>query len=361
MTTQTSQYEAPAVNPEAVEAFAGTVGHNLAQAYNGVLVYLGDRLGLWRALGAGEALTSAEVAARCGLAERYVREWLSAQSAAGYLTLDVAQGRFSLPAAHALVLADEDSPAFGAAGFEIVTAVYASADKLAHAFATGVGVGWHEHDPRLFGGVDRFFRTLYRASLVQEWLPSVPGLLDRLSAGCRVLDVGCGLGSATLLLAEEFPASTFVGVDYHEESVRRARHSAAAAGLEGRVHFEVADAGSYDGEYDVVFFFDAVHDMGDPVGALRHTRSRLAPDGMAVAIEPFAADSLEETVQSPVSLIYYAASTCLCVPNSMAQGGPALGAQAGPQRLTGAFAEAGFSTARVAASTPYNLVIEARP
>ncbi len=213
---------------------------------------------------------------------------------------------------------------------------------------------------RLFTGVDRFYRTCYRSSLLTEWLPAVDGLVERLQAGIRVIDVGCGLGSATILLAEAFPASTFVGVDFHEESVRRASAAAEAAGVADRVHFEVGDATSYDGSYDLVCFFDAVHDMGDPVGALAHARSVLAPGGQVFAVEPFAEDRLEDNLNNPVAAVFYAASSCLCVPCSVSQGGAALGAQAGPARLTGAFKDAGFGTARVATSTPYNLVIEAR-
>jgi SAM-dependent methyltransferase len=357
----TIQTDAPAIDLAAVEAFFGKVAADQAAGYNAVLVYLGDRLGLWRALASVESATSAELATRSGLAERYVREWLAAQAAAGYVRYDAATASFRLPAEHAMVLADDDSPAAGAAGFEVIAAVWASVDQLAHAYTTGAGVGWHEHDSRLFGGVDRFFRTLYRNSLLSEWLPAVDGLVERLEAGARVVDVGCGLGSAVLLMAEAFPASTFVGVDYHEESVRRATDAAREAGLSNRVRFEVGDATSYAGTYDVAFFFDAVHDLGDPVGALAHTRRALAPNGRVVAIEPFAHDRLEENLtENPVALTFYVASSCLCVPHSLSQGGAALGAQAGPQRLTQAFVDAGFPVAAIAARTPYNLVIEAR-
>jgi hypothetical protein len=225
----TTQLEAPAVDQSALEEFYGKVAADQGAAYNAVLVYLGDRLGLWRALSSVDAVTSTELSARSGLAERYVREWLSAQAAFGYLTYDAATDAFSLPAEHAMVLADDDSPVAGVAGFEVISAVWASVDQLAHAWTTGEGVGWHEHDTRLFSGVERFFRTAYRNSLVAEWLPAVDGLVERLQSGIRVVDVGCGLGSATILLAEAFPASTFVGVDYHEESVRRASAAAEAA------------------------------------------------------------------------------------------------------------------------------------
>ena len=358
--TMTSQLEAASIDLAAVEEFAGKVAADQTAAYNAVLIYLGDRLGIWKALASLDAATSAELAQHMGLGERHLREWLSAQAAAGYVWYDATTERFSLPAEHATVLADDDSPAFGVAVFEIIAAVWASVDQLAHAYATGEGVGWQDHDLRLFTGVDRFYRTYYRSSLLTEWLPAVDGLVDRLQAGIRVIDVGCGLGSATILLAQAFPASTFVGVDFHQESVRRASAAAEAAGVADRVHFEVGDATSYGGSYDLVCFFDAVHDMGDPVGALAQARSVLSPGGQVFAVEPFAEDRLEDNLNNPVAAVFYAASSCLCVPCSVSQGGAALGAQAGPARLTGAFRDAGFTTARVAASTPYNLVIEAR-
>lgn len=343
-----------------LEGFATRVALDRAAAYNGVLVYLGDRLGIWRALAAGDRFTVAELAERCGVAERYLQEWLSTQAAGGYIEYDAPTRSFSLPAEHGLVLADENTLASGIAGFEVIAAVWAAADQLAHAYVTGDGVGWHEHDSRLYSGVDRFFATQYRNSLVQEWIPAIDGLTEELEAGIRVLDVGCGLGSADILMAQRFPGSTFDGVDYHEESVRRAIAAAAEAGVSGRVTFRQADATSYDSSYDLICFFDAVHDMGDPVGALAHAREHLAPGGRVLAVEPYAEDTLEAGIGSPVALTYFAASSALCVPNSIDQGGEALGAQAGPKRLLQAFVDAGFSHAVVAAETPYNLLIEAR-
>lgn len=344
----------------AVEEFYGKVAVDQAAAYNAVLAYLGDRLGLWRTLASVESATSAELAERSGLAERYLREWLSAQAAAGYVTYDAATGSFAMSPEAAMVLADETGPAFAGATYEVIAAVWASTDRLAHAWTTGEGVAWDEHDARLYRGVDRFYSVAYRTSLVAEWLPAVDGLVERLESGIRVADVGCGLGTATILMAEAFPRSTFVGIDSHEESVRRARVAAQGAGVADRVTFEVGDASSYAGAFDLVCFFDAVHDMGDPVGVLAHARSLLAPGGVAFAVEPYAEDTLEDNLLNPVALPFYAASSCLCVPHSIADGGAALGAQAGPGKLTAAFVDAGFTTARIAATTVGNLVIEGR-
>ena len=357
--TTTVESTATAVDLAASRSSPRVAGDR-AIAYNAILVYLGDRLGLWQQLAsvgsvdqpsAGGAFRAVR-AAPAGVARdpggrrlRLVRRRL---------------GSFSLSTEHAMVLADEDSPAAGIAGFEVIAAIGPSVDRLANAYATGDGLGWHEHDSRLFTGVERFYWTLYRSSLITEWLPAVDGLVSRLESGIRVADIGCGLGSATILMAQAFPASTFVGIDYHEESVRRATAAAESAGVSDRVQFLVGDASEYAGEFDLVCYFDAVHDMGDPVGALGHARRALAPGGQVFAVEPYAEDTLEANLANPVALTFYAASSALCVPHSVSDGGAALGAQAGPARLVAAFADAGFGNARVAAATPYNLVIEAR-
>jgi ubiquinone/menaquinone biosynthesis C-methylase UbiE len=244
-------------------------------------------------------------------------------------------------------------------GFELIAAVWAASDKLANVYTTGDGLGWHEHDPRLFTAVARFYGTMYRNSLLSEWFSAVEGLVEQLESGIRVLDVGCGLGVPTIMLAEAFPRSTFVGVDYHEASIRQAASAAAEAGVSDRVEFRAGDAVSYEGTYDLVLFFDAVHDFGDPVGALAHARSVLAPGGRVVAIEPYAEDTLEANLANPIAAVFYVGSSALCVPHSISEGGAALGAQAGPARLTRAFRDAGFTSARVATSTMTNLVIEA--
>jgi SAM-dependent methyltransferase len=355
-----AQLDSPVLDFAKVQEFAGKVGGDQAAAYNAVLVYLGDRLGLWQALAALESATATELAERSGISGRYVQEWLAAQAANGYLAYDPATGAFRCSPEAAAVLAQDESPAAMMAGFEVIASVWADVDKLAHAWTTGEGLAWHQHDPRLFSGVARFYATMYRNSLLTQWLPAVDGLIGRLTSGIRVLDVGCGLGVPTILLAEAFPNSTFVGVDYHEESIRLARAAAVEAGVVDRVRFEVADATSYRGSYDLVFFFDAVHDFGDPVGALTHARSVLNSGGRVVAVEPFAEDTLEANLANPMSALFFVGSSALCVPHSISDGGAALGAQAGPARLTGAFRDAGFTSPQVAVATATNLVIEAR-
>ena len=345
---------------ELVQQFAEKVAGDHAVAANAVLGYLGDRLGLWRALASLPSATSQELADRTGLSERYLREWLSAQAAAGYLAYDSVTRSFSLPPERAAVLADDDSPAAMAGGFEFAAAVWASADRLANAFATGEGIAWSEHDPRLTPAVERFFRPLYANSLIGEWIPAVPGLAERLRQGARVLDVGCGAGTATTMLAQAFPASTFVGIDLDRGSLRRASEAAVRRDVQDRVTFDHAGLQQHRGTgYDVVCFFDALHDMGDPVGELRRAFHVLAADGVVLAVEPAAADHLEDNLH-PLGLSWYAASSMVCLPGSLSQpGGAGLGAQAGPARTLQVFAQAGF-TARVATTTAYNMVIEGR-
>lgn len=355
----TAQIEAPVLDFGKLEEFAGKVAADQAAAYNAILVYLGDRLGLWRGLASVGSATPADLAERTGSTPRYVEEWLAAQAANGYVTYDASTGAFTLAPEAAAVLAEEESPAAMMAGYELIAAVWTAVDKLAHAYTTGRGLAWHEHDPRLFSGVARFYGTMYRNSLLSEWLPAVEGLVARLESGIRVLDVGCGLGVPTIMLAEAFPRSTFVGVDYHEESIRLARAAAADAGVGDRVRFDTGHATSYDGPFDLVLFFDAVHDFGDPVGALAHARGSLAPGGRVVAVEPYAEDTLEANLANPIAPVFYVGSSALCVPHSVSEGGAALGAQAGPAKLTGAFRAAGFGSARVVASTMTNLIIEA--
>jgi SAM-dependent methyltransferase len=355
-----TQLEAPFLDSGTLEEFTGKVAADQAAAYNAILVHLGDRLGLWRALAATRATTSAELAERTGITQRYLQEWLSAQAANGYLSYHAATESFALSPEAVAVLAEEESPHALMPGFELIAAVWGIVDKLANVYTTGEGLGWHEQDPRLFGAVARFYGTMYRNSLLTEWLPAVNGLIERLESGIRVLDVGCGLGVPTIMLAEAFPNSTFVGVDYHHESIRQAAAAAAAAGVGDRVQFGVAGGTSYTGTYDLVLFFDAVHDFGDPVAALAHARGALAPGGQVVAVEPYAEDTLEANLANPIAAVFYVGSSALCVPHSMSEGGTALGAQAGPAKLTGTFRDAGFATADVAIATATNLVIDAR-
>jgi SAM-dependent methyltransferase len=355
-----SDTDGAAIDLARVEAFAYQVATDQARASAGVLAWVGDRLGLWAALAEGPA-TSVELAARTGCAERHLREWLATQVAVGYAEYDPATGRFRLPAEHAAVLADRTSPADQSGGFESVVSFFAAADRLAEAYRTGGGIPWGEHDPRLYSGCDRFFRPLYEASLVGEWLPAVEGAVERLTRGARVLDVGCGHGTAELIMARAFPASTFRGIDVHAGSVAAAREAAADAGVADRVEFAVADAGAPLGEgYDLVCFFDSFHHVGDPVAAARRAREALAADGALVLVEPRAADRLEANLDL-VGLTWYGASAIVCVPDAMSQGATdALGGPAGPARLADVLTRAGFTRVRVAAEGPFNIVVEAR-
>jgi SAM-dependent methyltransferase len=344
-----------------IEQFVHKALGDVGSALTASLVVIGDKLGLYRALDDGGPATPAELAARTGTTERYVREWLSAQAAAGYLTYDPRSGRYTLPAAHAASLTDDTSPACVLGAFQAMTAAMRAEPRIADGFRTGKGVGWHEHDPDLFVGVERFFRPGYNAHLVNEWIPALDGVREKLERGARVADVGCGLGASTVIMAKAFPRSTFVGFDYHEASIERARERARGAGVADRTRFEVASAKSYPGTYDVVACFDCLHDMGDPVGAARHVRKSLAPDGTWLLVEPFANDHLEANL-NPVGRLFYSVSTLVCTPASLSQEvGLALGAQAGEARLRSVLEEAGFTRIRLATATPFNLVIEARP
>ncbi|GAA0522718.1 SAM-dependent methyltransferase [Paractinoplanes deccanensis] len=324
----------------------------------GSMAVIGDKLGLYRAMADGKPVTPAELAERTGTAERYVREWLSAQAAAGYVELD-GDDRFSLPAEKAVALTDENSPACVIGGFELLLAAVRSTDRLIDAFRTGEGVGWHEHHHDLYEGCERFFRPGYHAHLVAEWIPAMDGVEAALRDGCRVADVGCGLGASTILMAAEYPGSTFVGIDYHGGSIETARQRAAEAGVANRTRFETGAAKELTGVYDLICLFDCLHDMGDPAGVLTHLRSRLADGGSLLIVEPHAGDTLRDNL-NPVSAVYYGASTLLCTPNSLSQEvGAALGAQAGEKRLREVATGAGFTGFRRVAETPFNLVFQA--
>jgi 2-polyprenyl-3-methyl-5-hydroxy-6-metoxy-1,4-benzoquinol methylase len=325
-------------------------------------VILGDKLGLYKGLAAGGPQTPAELAKRTGTTERYVREWLSSQAAGGYVTLDAATGKFHLSEEQAFTLADEKSPAFLPGAFQLALAATKAVPRLVEAFRSGEGMGWHEHDVELFHGTERFFRPGYAANLVSQWIPALTDVEERLKAGAKVADVGCGHGSSTVLMAQSFPKSTFVGYDYHEGSIQTARERAREAGVADRTKFEVAKAKDYPGSgYDFVTFFDCLHDMGDPVGAAKHVRSSLSAEGTWMIVEPFANDRLEQNL-NPIGRAFYSASTLLCTPASLSQEvGLALGAQAGEARMKNVVMSGGFTRFRRATETPFNLIYEARP
>jgi SAM-dependent methyltransferase len=350
------------VDQEKLGALAGKVVGDMGAAMSGVLVVIGDRLGLFKALADEGPATSGDLAARTGCVERYVREWLSAQAAGGYVEYDKTSGKFSLSAEQALVFATEGHPAFMAGGFDVILAAYRDEPKITDAFKTGKGVGWHEHDACLFRGTERFFRPGYNANLVSSWIPALDGMEARLKAGARVADVGCGHGASTIVMAKAFPNSRFFGFDYHGASIERARQAAVEAGVGETATFGVAAAKDFGGgPYDMVCIFDALHDMGDPVGASRHIKSKLAHDGAWLLVEPFANDELADNL-NPIGRLFYAASTMICTPASLSQEvGLGLGAQAGETRLRKVVEEAGFSRFRRAAETPVNLIFDVRP
>jgi SAM-dependent methyltransferase len=322
---------------------------------------LGHKLGLYKAMAGAGPLSAHEVASRAGCAERYVREWLNSQAAGGYVDYHPASETYELPAEHALVLADEDSPAFFPPAWEVVASLWFDENKAIDAFQTGKGIPWGDHDGRLFCGVAAFFRPGYTANLTTNWIPALDGAADKLAAGARVADIGCGHGHSTIIMAEAYPNSRFWGFDTHAESVAAARENASRAGVDDRVTFEVADAKSYPNQgYDLICMFDCLHDLGDPVGAARHAAHALEDDGTVMLVEPFAHDRVEDNF-NPIGRLYYAASTTLCCAHSLSEEvGLALGAQAGEGRLADVFAKAGFGSFHRATETPFNLVLEAR-
>ena len=338
----------------------GRMVGDLAAAATVALVRLGDSLGLYKALAKGP-LTPPGLAAATGIAERYAREWLSAQAAADYVTYDKANGTFSLPPEQAMVFADEDSPAFMMGGFDTIAALMENQSKVQAAFKTGGGVQWGDQAGCMFCAVARFFRPGYRTNLVDQWLPALDGATAKLAAGGTVADVGCGHGLSTVMMAQAFPKSQFIGFDFHEGSIAEARQHAKEHGVTN-VRFEVAKAKEFPGSgYDLVTFFDCLHDMGDPAGAAAHVRQALKPEGSWMIVEPQAHDRLEDNL-NPVGRLYYSASTMICVPTSLAQEvGTALGAQAGEAKLRDVISKGGFTRIRRATETPFNMILEARP
>ncbi len=329
---------------------------------NTALVVLGDKLGLYRALAGAGGLTPSELAERTGTSERYVREWLNNQAAGGYVAYDPAGGRYTLPPEQTVALTDTDSPAYLPGFFQIALGSVIDSPRIVEAAARGNGVGWHEHTHDVHEGCERFFRPGYNAHLLSEWLPALDGVIAKLEQGASVADVGCGHGASTVLMATAFPKSSFVGSDYHQGSIDIAQGRAQDAKVDDRVRFHAESAQDYSGgEYDLVTMFDCLHDMGDPVGAARHVRQTLAPDGTWMIVEPKAGDRVEDNF-NPVGRAYYGFSTLLCTPASLSQDvGLALGAQAGEARIREVVMAGGFTRFERVAETPFNLVYEARP
>ena len=354
--------QAPAIDMAKLEQFVFRAVDEVGVTLNTALVVMGDRLGLYRALAGAGPVTPADLADRTSTAERYVREWLNAQAAGGYVSYDPATGRYTLPPEQALALTDPDSPAYLPGFFQIALGSVLDSPKIMDAARAGAGVGWHEHVPDVYDGCERFFRPGYHANLLPAWLPALDGVVAKLQQGAHVADVGCGHGASTILMAAAYPNSTFTGFDYHEPSIATARRRAEDAGVAGRASFQVASAAAYPGRgYDLVTMFDCLHDMGDPVGAARHVRQTIAPDGTWMIVEPAAGDRVEDNL-NPVGRAYYGFSTLLCTPSSLSQEvGLALGAQAGEAKIRGVVTTAGFTRFRRAAQTPFNLVFEARP
>jgi 2-polyprenyl-3-methyl-5-hydroxy-6-metoxy-1,4-benzoquinol methylase len=350
------------INQEKLHELLGKAVVDFGATFHAALVGVGDKLGLYKALAAAGPQTPTELAKRTGTAERYIREWLCNQAAGGYVTYDKNSGKFHLSEEQAFILADESSPAFLPGMFQVALAAVKAEEPITERFKTGKGLGWHEHDPELFVGTERFFRPGYAANLIASWIPSLEGVKEKLASGATVADVGCGLGASTILMAKTYTNSKFVGFDYHEKSIETAKKRAHDAGVGDGIEFKVAKAKDYPGKnYDFVTFFDCLHDMGDPVGAAAHVRSTLKSDGTWMIVEPFAGDKIEDNLH-PIGRAYYGASTLLCTPASLSQEvGLALGAQAGEKRLNEVVAAGGFTHFRRATETPFNLIFEARP
>ncbi len=344
-----------------LNALVGRIVGEFGAIASAPLVVLGDRLGLFRKMAGAGPMSSDALADATGVRLRYAQEWLNAMAASGYVDYDAVRDTYGLSDEAAMVFVDEESPAFMGGGFEVLGSFFHDLDKVQRAFTTGSGLGWHEHHPMLFSGTERFFRAGYNAHLVPEWIPALEGADAKLRSGARVADVGCGHGASTIVMAKAYPQSQFTGFDYHPKSIEVARSKAAEAGVADRVKFETAGAKEYPGrDYDLVAFFDCLHDMGDPVGAGRHVRETLAPGGAWLIVEPFAGDTVAENL-NPVGRVYYSASTMVCTPCSLSQEvGLGLGAQAGERRLRQVTEAAGFHHFRRATQTPFNLIFEAR-
>lgn len=350
-----------AIDMNKLNAFIGQFVNDLGATVHTGMVVIGEKLGLYKAL-VSEELSSAELAVKTKTDERYLREWLSSQAAGGYITYDEKNDKFSLSEEQAFSLAMEDSPAYLPGAFELALGSLAAVPRIAESFRTGAGMGWHEHVDCVFHGCEKFFRPGYAANLVSSWIPALHDVKEKLEAGARVADVGCGMGASTILMAKAFPKSHFFGFDYHDKSIGAARESAVRNGVSDRVTFAVSNAKQFPGTgYDFVAVFDCLHDMGDPVGAAAHVRRSLARDGTWMIVEPFANDQLKDNL-NPVGRVYYSLSTLLCTPCSRSQEvGLCLGAQAGETRIQKVVTSAGFNRFRRATETPFNIVYEARP
>jgi SAM-dependent methyltransferase len=351
----------PSLDMDKLNAFIARFVGDLGAAVHSGMVVIGERLGLYKALAAGP-MSSAELASKTHTDERYVREWLASQAAGGYVTYDEKTNEFSLSEEQAFTLANEDSPAYIPGAFQLALGSLAAVPRIADSFRNGAGMGWHEHDDGVFHGCEKFFRPGYAANIVSSWIPALQGVREKLEAGARVADVGCGKGASTLLMAKAFPKSQFFGFDYHDKSIEAARDSAKREGVADHITFGVAKAKDYPGkDYDLVAVFDCLHDMGDPVGAAKHVRQSLRKDGTWMIVEPFANDDLKDNL-NPVGRVYYSFSTLLCTPCSRSQEvGLCLGAQAGEARIKEVVTSAGFTRFRRATETPFNIVYEARP
>jgi len=354
--------QARPINMDKLHTLLGQAVQDMGAALHATLIVIGDKLGLYRAMADGVEVTPAELAAKTGTAERYVREWLNANAAGNYVEYHKESGRFSMTAEQAFALAIDDTAVHLPGFYHMVASLMKDEEKLTEIFRTGKGFGWHEHEKGLFEGCERFFRPSYLAHLIASWIPALHGVEDKLKAGAKVADIGCGHGASTILMAKAFPKSHFFGFDYHDASIEQARKKAEAAGVSDRVTFEVAPAKKFPGTgYDFVAFFDCLHEMGDPTGAARHVRESLSPDGVWMIVEPFAGDDVAANL-NPVGRIYYSASTVACVPSSLAQEvGAGLGAQAGEKGIGEVVKAGGFTRFRRASETPFNMVFEARP
>ena len=351
-----------ALNQDKLNEIIGKFAVELGASMQGPAIIIGEQLGFYKALAAGASMTPEDLAKKTGTAERYVREWLAGQAAGGYIEYEPSNGTYMMTPEQAFTLANEDSPVYIPGAFYVVSSLYKDRGKLADAFRTGKGFGWHEHHNDLFLGTHKFFRPGYLANLVSSWLPSLDGVVSKLEAGALVADVGCGYGSSTVIMAKAFPKSRFIGYDYHLESIEWAKDVAVTEGVAGNTTFEVAMAKDYPRkEFDLVTFFDCLHDMGDPVGAAKHVHESLKPDGTWMIVEPYSNERLEENL-NPVGRIFYNASSLICVPCSLAQEvSLAVGAQAGDSKIREIASLGGFKRFRRATQTPFNRVFEARP